>query len=310
MSNIIQDIDTLKTTVKINAAIPWEALEPFIDDAIHIYLVPQVGQALIDRAEQGAETDAELNARIVRALGPLSLALATDELGVQYGDAGITVDNQQGKRSPANDTKIAAAKQNLLFRGMQALDRLIDFLERNKDTFPEYAAHLSDSAKTVCIIRSAQEFQNIGLVQIDYSTVTYRQLLPTLMQIQETTLRDTLGSTLYGQLLRDELTAAQDELKYLAIRYLANRCAEIYTAQTSRTQRAANGSRQPEYQPLIRPLYDDLEATGNFFGAQAAQYLARLQNYLIANAEALGIEPATARIDYNAADRKLFAGLV
>ena len=41
--------------------------------------------------------------------------LASDELGVMFGDAGITVSNVQGQRSPASDTKIAAAKKESLF---------------------------------------------------------------------------------------------------------------------------------------------------------------------------------------------------
>lgn len=41
--------------------------------------------------------------------------LASDELGVMFGDAGITVSNVQGQRSPASDTKIAAAKRISVF---------------------------------------------------------------------------------------------------------------------------------------------------------------------------------------------------
>ena len=38
MNAIIPDIDTLKKVVKINATLPDEAINPYIDDAMDIYL--------------------------------------------------------------------------------------------------------------------------------------------------------------------------------------------------------------------------------------------------------------------------------
>ena len=119
MSTIIPDIDILKTVVKINAAIPYESVSPYINDALDIYIEPQVGNVIIDIASTGEDTT--LKDKILRCLGPLTLALATNELGISFGDSGITVQNEQGKRSPANEAKIAAAKVSLFYRGMQAL---------------------------------------------------------------------------------------------------------------------------------------------------------------------------------------------
>lgn len=47
MNTIIPDIDTLKTVVKINAAIPYESVSPYINDALDIYIEPQVGNLCI-----------------------------------------------------------------------------------------------------------------------------------------------------------------------------------------------------------------------------------------------------------------------
>lgn len=307
MSNIIPNIESLKKVVKINASIPWEAVEPYIADALDIYIAPQVGDAVIVQAEAG--TDQQLTEKILRALGPLTLALATDEMGIQYGDRGITVENEQGKRSPANEAKIAAAKQNLFYRGMQALDRLLEYLSRNLSAYPDYAEHLNATVSVRCFIRSAEELQNEGMVNVDYSTLTYRIMLPTLRQLQECTVRRMLGESLYATLLSGkELTAKHLIVRSLVIRLMANKAAELYTSQTGRSQRADNGNR-PEYMPVIRPLYIDREDTGNWFAAQAAYYAGEIASYLTANAEALGIATADTSLNYNKKENKIFTSI-
>lgn len=304
--NIISDISTLKKVVKINAAIPYESIAPYINDAVDIYIEPQVGNVIIEIADTG--NDEKLKDKIQRCLGPLTLALATDELGIQFGDSGITVENNQGKRSPANEAKIAAAKQNLFFRGMQALDRLLDYLEHNKAKYPDYADHISITSQVPCFIRSAQEYQDIGLVNIDYSTLTYRTILPTIRQLQERHVREMLTDELYSRLLEaEELDVKSKILHEYAIRYLANKAAELYTSQSSRQERSGTG--HPEYQPVIRPLYQDMDDTGNFFGSQANYYAGKIAQFIAQNAEDLGITVTSSAMKFNAKEKKFFTSI-
>ena len=46
MSGIITNIDQLKSTAKINQATPFEAFEPFLQEARDIYLVRYLGEEL------------------------------------------------------------------------------------------------------------------------------------------------------------------------------------------------------------------------------------------------------------------------
>ncbi|WP_291528596.1 DUF6712 family protein [Bacteroides sp. UBA939] len=306
MNAIIPDAETLKTVVKINAAIPYESLLPYINDALDIYIEPQVGNVIVEIAGTGGDTT--LKDKVLRCLGPLTLALATDELGIQFGDSGITVQNDQGKRSPANEAKIAAAKTNLFYRGMQALDRLLDYLERNKPKYPNYADHIGITNQVPCFIRSAQEYQDIGLVNIDYSTLTYRTMLPTLRQIQERHVREMLTDDLYNRLLT--LTEPDAKFRILqenVIRYLANKSAELYTSQTSRQERTGSGT--PEYQPVLRPIYQDSAETGNFFAQQADYYSGKIHAFVNANADHLGISKPSAGMNFNSKEKKLFTSI-
>lgn len=304
--SIIPDIETLKKVVKINASIPFEAIYPYINDALEIYIEPQVGNAIVEIAD--STDDKKLTDKMLRALGPLTLALATDELGIQFGDSGITVDNVQGKRSPANEAKIAAAKGNLFFRGMQALDRLIDYLERYASKYPDYTDHVRTINQVPCFIHSAQEYQDIGLVNIDYSTLTYRNMLPTIRGLQERHIREMLTDGLYDQLLNNADTDTKSKIliEYI-IRYLANKSAELYTSQTSHQER--NGSGTPEYRPVIRPLYNDTDETGNYFGDQSNYYAGKIYGFISDNAEELGITPTSTAIHFNSKDKKIFTSI-
>lgn len=306
MNALIPDIETLKQVVKINASLPYESIEPYIDDALDIYIEPYIGSAVIDKAKANKESD--LYKKLLRALGPLTLMLAVNEMGIMFGDSGITVDNVQGKRSPASDAKIAAAKENLCFRGMQALDRLMNYLDENKDEYPEY---VSDNIRRFCFIRNATEFQDIGMVDIDYSTLSYRVMYPTIRQLQERNVREMIPETVYETLktayTEGNSTPIQQILIDYIIRYLANKTAELYTSQKTTEQRVAG--KAIEYAPTIRQIYQDPDANGNFFATQATYYAGKIQAYLLENSAELGIEGTATVLDFNSKDKKLFTSI-
>lgn len=303
---IIPDIDTLQTVVKINASLEFGIVEPYLNDALDIYITPHTGQQLTDLAAAG--TDSDLTARYGRALGPLAMALATDELGIQYGDGGITVTNTDS-RSPANDSKILAARQNLFFRGMQQLDLLLRWLESHAADFPQYAAHRQQTARG-CMARDARAVEDEGLVDIGLSVLTFRMMIPMMRQLQESVLRPLLGDTLTARLTDGgtALTALEAQLHLLCVRYLCNRCAELLTSQQSRQQRQSTGH-EPEYRPVLRPLYNDVSDTGNWFGHQAAYWLQLIGETLESHAAELG-RAAAAQMDYNRRDSRIFTNIV
>ena len=291
MSNIIPDIVRLKEVARIAANTPYESIEPYINDAAEIYLIPNIGADIYELAEQGSDVD--LANKVRRALGPLAMALAIGELSVLIGDGGLTVQNEQGKRSPANEAKIAAAKENLFKRGMYALDRLLEYLRKNIENYPDYAAWLENVEDIGCIITSADDYQDNGGVDIGRSALTYR-ILPE--SVQETLFK-----------LKDDCSAEEYHVQLLAKRFLANRCAEIYSSQTSRQQRGDIGT-HPEFQPLFRPLYTDLSDTGNWYGRQAGYYKSSLLAYIEGHPEIFDVDPA-APMNYNGKNKKIFTSL-
>ena len=298
MSLLITDIEQLRETVKMNAVVPFESLRPFIQDATDIYIEPNIGEATLSKAD----ADEVLKEKICRALGPLSVSLATDELGIQYGDAGITVQNKQGERSPASDAKIAAAKANLYYRGMQALDRLLTYLANHPEQYPDYGDH-QKSITPICLIRSARQFQDEGLVGIDYSTLSYRAMLPVLLQLQVRNVSEMLGEKLYSRVIGGE----PDDLRLLCVRYMAAKCAELHTSQAGREQRL-NGS-QPEYMPMIRPIYEDLQETGNYYASQADYYAGKIEAWKGEHPDESGEDTSGRALQWNDKDKKIFTSI-
>ena len=45
----LQTIDDLRHTVKVNASFKFEILEPYLQDTFDRYIVPYLGEALVDR---------------------------------------------------------------------------------------------------------------------------------------------------------------------------------------------------------------------------------------------------------------------
>lgn len=49
MNILIPDIETFKKVVKINASLPYESIEPYIEDALDIYIEPYIGKSVIKK---------------------------------------------------------------------------------------------------------------------------------------------------------------------------------------------------------------------------------------------------------------------
>lgn len=303
---IFTDIEDLRKVVKVNSSLPWETITPYIEDARDIFLTRYLGSEMVAIIQDS--TDENLLGMVKKALGPLCMYIAAPEMGISIGDSGITVQNDNTKRSPASDAKIAAAVQSFHYRGFQAMDRLLTYLERNISSYPKLEKSAFFVLKNRCFILSADEFQNDGMVDIDYSITTYYTLLPSILQLQERNVREILGAELYESLKKKEVSTPKEKIliDYI-IRYLANKTAEVYTSQTSREQRESPG--RPEYKPVIRPLYSDTTENGNFFADQANYYEGLISNLLQDNAEEFGIESEVHKLDWNSKDKKIITSI-
>lgn len=309
MANIISSIDQLTKTVKINAGIPFPAVEPFLNTARDIYLERYLGVELLEVLED-VTIPARANDLIVlvrKALGPLAIWLGNAELSVRFGDNGFTVNAEQGKTLAASDTKIANVSESLQRRGFQYLDKVLEYLEKNAADFPEWTESRYYSLRRGNYILSAKQFQEIGLVDIDYSRLTFETFRPLMSMIETRFITETLGVDL-DLILRSKLngvqTASETKLITAIRQFVACKTAELHTSKSGKAQREAQGSN--EYKPLIRPIYSDLSNEGNFFAEQAVFYWNKVQQILNKYAVDFGKEPFSPALDWNNEERKIF----
>jgi len=292
---------------------PFETISPYITYATEQYLYRYIGKtlhdALIDHITTNEpEPDVPRLAKLLelckRVVGPLAIALGTDELSIMIGDTGHTVTKSEVK-SPASDAKIALARESAFRRGFDAIENLLLFLEANKDLYPEWAESRYCLSPRCVYLKSAEEFQSYGFVDIEYSRLTYEKISSMLLSLEyslagllpagvEAKLRTAFSGTLEGV----------DKSVIDSIRvYLANKTAQLHTSQTTREQRSAPGTM--EFKAIIRPIYEDSTANGNYYGTRATSALQTALLLINTNAAYYGLETPVA-FDYNKIENKIF----
>ena len=295
---IIKSIEQLRKYVKINASKDFTTYEPFLEDAQQKYIEPYFGASLLDRLDGIAEDP--LTVQICRALGPFSLALATHEFSINYGESGHTV-TRTDKLTPASDAKIEKATQSLFERGWANLDRAISYVRRNRSSYEEWV--VTDFAKKLSTIlfSDAVDFQENGMIQINYSSLTFYYLRLLIMRIEKSETFMFVPETRRSEFISDVSSIPDPALSAMKA-YTASRVAALHTSAVTRVQRGKPKS-ITEFRPLIRPLYENEDESLNYFNAQAEFWKDALIDALVSE----GIIDTDSRaVKWNDKDKKVF----
>ncbi|MDR2627507.1 MAG: hypothetical protein LBC40_05695 [Dysgonamonadaceae bacterium] len=309
---LIRDIKTLKETVKAGASAPWESLQPFVSDAERFYLHHYLGESLIERlntclddAPQSRDPNTGKLLKCVQAvLGPLSYMLATYEAGIGFGDAGHTVVRTQTV-APASDTKVERARESAMFRGWQNLEIMLEYLDAHSSLFPEWEQSRYRMLPRPKFFRSATDFQYHGMIDINHSRLTYEKLSELIRRVECSEIREMITGEVYSSLANPfspELSHPEKELVACIQPYIAARVAMLHTGTVTREQRAEPG--RPEYRPVIRPLFEDLSETGNYYASQQAFWKSKITEAL----RAFNIDNPE-KLNWNSREKKLFADI-
>lgn len=261
-------IDELRTYVKMNASLPWESFSPYLMSAVDSFTDRYLPEDFID-AHASDQTFMVLCRKV---LAPLAVYEAADEMSISIGDSGITVQNDQGKRSPASDMKIAAAKRSMLQRSNAALSRLLDYV---LNTFHDEMADLPLIKKVEGLaVPSLEVFERYVSLDSDY--VTYFALVSMLRTIQNQ-LASRIGEDLLNECLTSD-DAAKKAIGGKIRAYCAYQCAYLNTSDTTRRERGRGN--QTEWRPVIRPLYSDMNESGNWYKQVADETLAEITSMI------------------------------
>ena len=294
METFIQSTEELQKYVKVNRSIDFETYRQYLIDAQDKYITPYIGQSLIDKL-MSDNTD-QLSIYVCRALGPFSLALSTDEFSINFGESGHTVTRTDDK-APASDAKIAKAAESLYNRGWSNLDNALRYLQGRIADYPEWtdvARHISTK-----LFENASEFQEKGLVDINYSPLTFHHLRMLIKRIETSETFKLLPAEMRSNFDKE----ASEDITTAMQAYTGSRVAALHTSQATKTQRTAGAHSQIEFKPVIRPLYNDVQYTGNYFDEQAAFWRNTLDEALIAAEKK---EAGEGIVKYNSPERRIF----
>ncbi len=280
---LIHDIETLRRYVKLNASTDWDTYRPFLRDAQEKYITPYFGEALLETI---ADNDAdELRERILRALGPFSLALATHELSINFGEAGHTV-TRTDKLAPASDAKIKLATDSLLERGWHNLDRALRYVSMNLDTYPTWGENNNYRLMGTALFGNYNEFQDEGMVDINYSPLTFSRLRTLIMRIEKS----------------ETLLLLPTEFDYKENTRLLNAMQSYTASRVAELQTNADSNNNLKDAPPIQLLHEGGADSCNYYATQANFWKNKITELLIAEGK---IEDNRA-IKVNDYDRTVF----
>jgi len=307
---IIKNIDQLKLTVKVNKSSPFDVWKIYLNEAQSTVLTAYLGLDLVDRLENldensTAEDDKKYLALLpfaTRALGALALALSTDETSINTGDSGHTVTRTENL-APASDSKIEKAKASLESRAWNNIEILIEYLEEKIADFPEWKNSRYYKHCKTKYFPSASVFQDSGLIDINYSRLCFEKLRQLIIRVEKTEVRelltDELDENIFTEKDPDKKKLCEKVIEMVRS-FIGARVAELHTSQTTRDQRSNN--RNLEFNALIRPLYNDVSDTGNYYSTQVDYWRNKIIDFL----PELGVNTSGGKMDFNSDERKFF----
>ena len=285
----VKDIDTVEKAVRINSSIPYSVVKPFLETAHQVWITRFYGIDLVSELEN--ENLTEVQKRLLglsqTAETLLALWLGNAELSVRISDSGFTV-SRTDNYAPASDTKISEVKKSLCVRAFQHLDIALSFLQKNVDTFKSWTLSKYYLETSEFLISTPAEFQSLG-VDINYSLLRFEMMRPLMSQVEIRFIRNYLPKNF----IFDDINL----LEY-AKRFIANKTAEIYTSQ--------NTISVPRDDDNIRPLYFDLNFTGNFYAEQASYFYSKFEQAYIEYQKEQGVQIETGALNFNNDENSIF----
>ena len=224
------DSDELNKFIPVSAALSFEKVESSLEDAIRLFVLPLFGERLTEQMVSyytGADTtdlQKELLAECQRAVANLAFWYNYTELNIRITDQGMQRQESEGTFKQTYKYQEDLLRQGFKNKGFNALDRMIEFLDKHTDAFPEYKDSPAYAYRRNAIVRSTAEVD--GCCFINNSHLIFLRMKPLLKVVEETRLQPLLGTTLY-LLLQESLKKEESKLGETTVEELRSRCAKF-----------------------------------------------------------------------------------
>jgi len=221
MRLLIKDIEELKELYPVqHSDSGFRRFVPFIEAAQDMYLLEVLGEdtleALLDHhngtsgsgsgssSGSGDSTNSTCLAKLLpyaqRACAFLAMYEGFNVLEINVSLEGITAIGSNQNSQPASNGQTYRARKDTLKHGMNAVERMLVYMEKHKDCYKDWAASDARTDMLGHIIPTAKMFTHY-YASVANKRLTYMALRPKMIDVEETVVRDILGEPLYEQLM-------------------------------------------------------------------------------------------------------------
>lgn len=219
--------EDIQALIPVSTALSYDKMASSLKDAWRLFFVPLFGPMAEVINSIYNEQNPDDKKRLLleesqHALVNLAMWHNYPELNVRITDMGF---HRQETENFKSTFKYQEDDLRLSFKnkGFNALDRIIEFLNKNKEVFPEFENSPAYIRKK-SIVQSVAEVDNIYF--INRSHLIYLRLLPIFKVIEDTVLQPHIGARLYTQ-LQSALQKNTAEIEGVKVASLREKCAKV-----------------------------------------------------------------------------------
>ena len=157
------DAAELNQFIPVSAALYFESVQSSLEDAWRLFVLPLLGEALAEEIEAyyDDEDPTALQLKVLnecqRAVANLAFWYNYDELNIRISDQGMQRQESDGSFKQTYKYQEDQLKTSFKNKGFNALDRVIDLLDKHQKDFPLYEQSPAYASRKSSIVRSTAE---------------------------------------------------------------------------------------------------------------------------------------------------------
>ena len=224
------DAAELNQFIPVSAALYFESVQSSLEDAWRLFVLPLLGEALAEEIEAYYDDDdpTALQLKVLnecqRAVANLAFWYNYDELNIRISDQGMQRQESDGSFKQTYKYQEDQLKTSFKNKGFNALDRVIDLLDKHQKDFPLYEQSPAYASRKSSIVRSTAEVD--ANYFINNSHLIFLRLKPIFKSVEDTVLQPALGDALY-QALTKALKDGTEVLGDTTTEEFRQRCASF-----------------------------------------------------------------------------------
>ena len=224
------DAAELNQFIPVSAALYFESVQSSLEDAWRLFVLPLLGEALAEEIEAYYvdEDPTALQLKVLnecqRAVANLAFWYNFDELNIRISDQGMQRQESDGSFKQTYKYQEDQLKTSFKNKGFNALDRVIDLLDKHQKDFPLYEQSPAYALRKSSIVRSTAEVD--ANYFINNSHLIFLRLKPIFKSVEDTVLQPALGDALYPALTK-ALKAGTEVLGDTTTAEFRQRCASF-----------------------------------------------------------------------------------